>query len=367
MKQFLAFVQKEFYHILRDRRTMLILLGMPIVLIILFGFALSTEVRNIRVAVLDSDLDNIARQIVQRLEANEFFTISEYIDQSSDIERVFRQGNIDIVIAFSPDFSGELFAPDGSQIQIVVDASDANMAQSYAAYTSGVIAQHFQELMPESSSGGIVPNVILLYNPLLKSSYNFVPGIMGLILILICAMMTSIAIVREKEMGTMEVLLVSPIKPIYIIMAKMSPYFVLSCVNLITILLLSVFLLKVPVAGSLIVLAFVSLLYIFIALALGLLISTLAEKQIVALMFSAMLLLVPTMLLSGMAFPIESMPKLLQIISNVFPPTWYISAVRKLMIAGLPITSTLKEICILLIMAVILINVSLKKFKTRLE
>lgn len=367
MKEFRAFIKKEFYHILRDRRTMLILLGMPIVLIILFGFALSTEVRNIRIAILAPEPDNTTRQIVQRLEANEFFTVSQYINQSTDIEKVFRHGDIDIVVAFSQDFSGELFAPEGSQIQIVVDASDANMAQSYATYTASVIAQHFQELRPEDSARGIVPNVILLYNPLLKSSYNFVPGIMGLILILICAMMTSIAIVREKEMGTMEVLLVSPIKPIYIILAKMSPYFVLSCINLITILVLSVFVLKVPVAGSLAGLAFVSLLYIFIALALGLLISTIAERQIVALMFSAMLLLVPTMLLSGMAFPIESMPKLLQIISNIFPPTWYISAVRKLMIAGLPVTSTLKEIGILLFMAVVLITVSLKKFKTRLE
>lgn len=367
MKEFKAFVQKEFYHILRDRWTMLILLAMPIVLIILFGFALSTEVRNIRVAILSSEPDNTVRQIVQRMDANEFFTVSQYLNQASDIEAVFRSGEIDIVLAFSQDFSEEMFAPEGSKIQIVVDASDANMAQSYAAYTSSVIAQHFRELMPDNTAKGIVPNVILLYNPQLKSSYNFVPGIMGLILMLICAMMTSIAIVREKETGTMEVLLVSPIKPIYIILAKMVPYFTLSCINWITILLLSVFLLKVPVVGSLFGLAFISLLYIFIALALGLLISTVAERQIIALMFSAMTLLVPTMLLSGMAFPIESMPKILQWISTILPPRWYIAAVRKLMIAGLPISSALKEIIILLSMAIVLITVSLKKFKIRLE
>ena len=367
MKEFRAFVRKEFYHILRDRRTMLILLGIPIVLIILFGFALSTEVRNINVAVLSPEPDNTARQIVQRLEANEFFTVSQYLEQSSDIEKAFRADDIDIVVAFNTHFSEEMFTPEGSQIQIVVDAGDANMAQSYAAYTSSVIAQHYRELMPENTAKGIVPNVILLYNPQLKSSYNFVPGIMGLILMLICAMMTSIAIVREKEMGTMEVLLVSPIKPIYIILAKMVPYFTLSCVNWITILLLSVFLLKVPVAGSLVGLAFISLLYIFIALALGLLISTVAKLQIIALMFSAMTLMLPTMLLSGMAFPIEGMPDILQWFSHILPPRWYIAAIRKLMIAGLPISSAWKEIGILTCMAIVLVTVSLKKFKIRLE
>ncbi|MDR0371067.1 MAG: ABC transporter permease, partial [Prevotellaceae bacterium] len=335
--------------------------------IILFGFALSTEVRNIRVAVLAPEPDNMVRQIIQRLEANEFFTISQYLDQPNDIEKVFRRGKIDLVVAFGQDFSGELFTPDGSQIQIVVDASDANMAQSYATYTSSVIAQFFRETTPLNAANGVTPNVLLLYNPLLKSSYNFVPGIMGLILMLICAMMTSIAIVREKETGTMEVLLVSPVKPIYIILAKMLPYFALSCINLITILLLSVFLLKVPVVGSLVALAFVSLLYIFIALALGLLVSTIATRQIIALMFSAMLLLVPTMLLSGMAFPIENMPDILQAISTILPQRWYISAIRKLMIAGLPVTSALKEIGILVLMGTILVTVSLKKFKTRLE
>lgn len=336
-------------------------------MIILFGFALTTEVRNINVAILSPEPDNTVNQIANRLNASEFFTVCTYIEKPDDIDRVFREENMDVVVAFEQHFSDNLFAPEGSQIQIIVDASDANMAQSFATYTASVISDFYQEYMPESAARGIEPNVILLYNPQMKSSYNFVPGIMGLILMLICAMMTSIAIVREKETGTMEVLLVSPVRPIYIIMAKMIPYFVISCVNLITILLLSVFVLKVPVAGNLLALTLVSLLYIFTTLALGLLVSTVAQQQIVAMLFSAMLLMVPTILLSGMVFPIESMPWILQVISNILPPRWYIDAVRKLMIEGLPIVYALKEIIILAAMAIVLITVSLKKFNNRLE
>lgn len=367
MKEFQAFIRKEFYHILRDRRTMLILLGMPVVLIILFGFALSTEVRNINIAILSSGPDHTVRQIAQRLDASEYFTIIGYLDTPSDIDRVMRSSEADAVLVFGQDFSNHIFTPDGAQIQIVADASNTNMAQSYEAYISAVIGQYFQEQMPEGNMAGITPNVIMLYNPQMKSSYNFVPGIMGLILMLICAMMTSIAIVREKETGTMEVLLVSPVKPIYIILSKMTPYFVLSCINLLTILLLAIFVLKVPVEGSMVALIFVSLVYIFTSLALGLLISTVAERQIIAMMVSAMLLMVPTMLLSGMLFPIESMPKLLQFLSNILPATWYISAVRKLMIAGLPAMSALKETIILVGMAIVLLTISMKKFKNRLE
>jgi ABC-2 type transport system permease protein len=340
---------------------------MPIIMIILFGFALTTEVRNINIAIFAPKPDNMVMQIIDKLNANEHFTICKYLDKSEDIDCLFKTQKADIIVAFEENFSNNIYSPEGSQMQIIVDAGDANMAQSYMTYTSSIILQYYNELMPQDNSIGITPNVILLYNPQMKSSYNFVPGIMGLILMLICAMMTSIAIVKEKETGTMEVLLVSPIRPIYIILAKMIPYFTLSCINLITILLLSIFVLKVPVAGSIFALALVSLLYIFTTLALGLLVSTVAKQQVIAMLFSAMLLMVPTILLSGMVFPIESMPKILRAISCILPPRWYIAAIRKLMIQGLPITFALKETAILALMAFTLITVSFKKFKNKLE
>ena len=368
MKQFRAFIKKEFTHIMRDRRTMLILLAMPIVLIVLFGFALSTEVRNINVSMLAPENGDMVRQIAGRLDDSEYFTVRGWLDSPDDIDRVFRRGESDIVVAFGQGFSGDIFSPEGSQLQIVINAGDANMAQSFATYAGAVISQFYEELTADlAGPQGVIPDVALLYNPQMKSAYNFVPGILGLILMLICAMMTSIAIVREKETGSMEVLLVSPIRPIYIILAKMLPYFTISCINLVTIFTLSIFVLRVPVAGSFAALAAVSLIYIFTTLALGLLISTVAKMQIVAMLFSAMFLMVPTILLSGMVFPIESMPGILRGISVLLPPTWYISAVRKLMIQGLPVAYALREIVILSLMAATIITVSLLKFKNRLE
>ena len=367
MREFGAFVKKEFYHILRDKRTMLIVLVMPVVLIILFGFALSTEVRNVNIAILSPSSDPTVRQIAERLDASEYFTVTQWLDRPEEIDEVMKSGEVQLVVAFGQNFSGGMLSPDGSQMQLIVDASDANMAQSYTSYASGIIAAFGNEMASGGTESGILTQVQFLYNPQMKSAYNFVPGIMGLIMMLICAMMTSISIVREKETGTMEVLLVSPVRPIYIVVSKMVPYFVLSCINLATILLLSFFVLGVPVAGSLAALWLVSLIYIIANLSLGLLISTMAQQQVIALMFSGLLLMMPTMLLSGMVFPIESMPWPLRGISCILPARWYITAVRKLMIQGLPMIYAWKEIVILASMAVVLIGASLKKLNNRLE
>ena len=362
MKQFIAFVRKEFFHIFRDRRTMLILLGMPVVQIILFGFAISTEVKNVRVAVLDPNNDVMTRHIVDRINASEYF-----IHSPQEVEKAFREGDTDLAIVFGTQFADRLYAGD-AEIQLITDATDPNMATTQVNYATGIIASVQQEMMPAGVSvPTIVPDVKLLYNPQMKSTYNFVPGVMGLILMLICAMMTSISIVREKETGTMEILLVSPVRPLFVILSKAVPYFVLSFINLITILLLSVYVLHVPVAGSLFWLIVVSLLFIFVSLALGLLISSVTRTQVAAMLASGLILMMPTMILSGMIFPIESMPLVLQVISDVLPARWYIQAVRKLMIEGVDVAFVVKEIIILAFMAIVLITISFKKFKNRLE
>ena len=367
MKQFFAFVRKEFYHIFRDRRTMLILLGMPVVQIILFGFAISTEVKNVRVVVLDPSNDVMTRRIVDRIGASEYFRMERMIHSPEELEAIFRGGDADLAIVFSTRFADGIYSGD-SQIQLVSDATDPNMATTRTNYAAGIIASVQQEMLPPGVSvATIVPDVKLLYNPQMKSTYNFVPGVMGLILMLICAMMTSISIVREKETGTMEILLVSPVKPLFVILSKAVPYFVLSFINLVTILLLSVYVLHVPVAGSLFWLITVSLLFIFVSLALGLLISSVTRSQVAAMLASGLILMMPTMILSGMIFPIESMPLVLQIISDILPARWYIQAVRKLMIEGVDITLVLKEVGILALMAAVLITISFKKFKNRLE
>ena len=366
MKQFIAFVKKEFYHIFRDRRTMLILLGMPVVQIILFGFAISTEVKNVRLAVLDPSNDVVTRKIIDRLDASEYFTVTTRFHSPQEMETAFRKNKIDMAIVFGERFADGLYTGD-ARVQLIVDATDPNMSTSQSNYAASIVSSAGQEMLPPNVFvSRLTPDVKLLYNPQMKSAYNFVPGVMGLILMLICAMMTSISIVREKETGTMEVLLVSPVRPLFIVLAKAVPYCGLSFVNL-TILLLSVFVLDVPVVGSLFWLVMVSLLFIFVSLALGLLISSVTSTQVAAMLASGMILMMPTMVLSGMIFPVESMPVILRAISDIIPARWYIQAVRKLMIEGVPVVLVLKEIGILLLMAVVLITISIRKFKYRLE
>lgn len=340
----------------------MILLGMPVLQIILFGFAITTELNHSRVAVLDPSKDAVTTRITERIDENRYFSVVKELSSASDIETVFRHDEADIVVAFTPDFDANLSTGEAG-IQLVVDATDPNTGNMMAGYVQGIVGQALQS----GTQSSPIVQTHLLFNPQMKNAYNFVPGVMGLILMLICAMMTSISIVREKETGTMEVLLVSPIRPIFIILAKAVPYLVLSCVNLATILLLSVYVLHVPVEGSLWTLSFLSLLLIAVALSLGLLISCVVQNQVAAMIVSGMGLMMPVMLLSGMIFPIESMPAVLQWISNIIPARWYIQAVKKVMIEGLGMAAVWHEALILSGMAALLIGLSLKKFKERLE
>ena len=355
MKQFISFVRKEFYHIFRDARTTMILLLMPVILIILFGYAITTEIKRVPIAIFDQSRDELTLKMADRLNASEYFELYTTVDSYEDAGALFRQGKVHVIVVFPPQYASTADA----QVQVLADATDPNEATQLIAYCSAIIAE---QLKGESAveSKAVTPVTTLLYNPQMKGAYNFVPGVMGLILILICAMMTSIGIVKEKEMGTMEVLLVSPLKPIYIILAKAIPYLLLSMVNIATILLLSYFLLDVPIKGSLLLLVFVSI------LCLGLLISTVADTQQAAMLISGIALMLPIMLLSGMMFPIENMPDILRWFSHIVPAKWYIIAVKDVMIKGLPAVSILKEIGILSFMAVVLVFLSVKRFKIRL-
>ena len=347
MRQFIAFVIKETKHILRDKRTMLILFGMPVVMMLLFGFAITTDVKNVRTVVVTSELSPRTQQTVERLAQSEYFMITQTVNTPQEAEQLIRSQKADMALVFAP----------GRGIQMMVDGSDPNMAQQWTTYAQQTIANASRSTIHSQ----------LLYNPQMRSAYNFVPAIMGMLLMLICAMMTSISIVREKEKGTMEVLLVSPVKPLMVIIAKAVPYLMLAFGILITILLMARFVLGVPLAGSLLWILAVSTLYILLALSLGLLISSVAQTQLVALLLSAMVLLMPVVMLSGMLFPVESMPQVLQWLAAVVPPRYYITAMRKLMIMGVGIGEVTREVAVLAAMTVVLLAVALKKFNVRLE
>jgi len=357
---FLSFVIKEAKHILRDKRTMLILFGMPVVMMLLFGFAITTDVKNVRTVVVTSQMDHQTQQAVERLAQSEYFTITATVGTPRQAERLIRSQQADMAVVFASDFASRK-----SGLQLIVDGSDPNMAQQWTTYAQQTILS--EELRVNKPSSLFTLHSSLLYNPQMKSAYNFVPAIMGMLLMLICAMMTSISIVREKERGTMEVLLVSPVRPLIVIIAKAVPYLVLAFAILIVILMMARYVLGVPLAGSLFWIVAISTLYILLALSLGLLISNVAQTQLVALLLSAMVLLMPVVMLSGMMFPVESMPQVLQWIAAVVPPRYYIDAMRKLMIMGVGIGEVMKEVAVLAAMTALLLTVALKKFRTRLE
>lgn len=367
MKQFMSFIQKEFYHIFRDRRTLFILLVMPIVLLVLFGYAITTEIKKAPLAVVDYSRDAVTQKMIQRLAASEYFDLYSQVESEAELQTLFRKDKARIAVVFPAGFAGST----DSQIQILADATDPNEATQLTSYAASIIQTEWLEYSTDremqSTAVGINPIVHLLYNPLMKGAYNFVPGVMGLILMLICALMTSVGIVKEKETGTMEILLVSPLKPIYIILAKAVPYLILSIVNVVTILLLSYFLLDVPIVGNVFLLISISVLYAIVSLCLGLFISTITDTQQAAMLISAVLLMLPVILLSGMVFPIENMPLLLQWLSNIVPAKWYITAVKYVMIKGMPLAGIWKEIGILVLMALVMIALSVKRFKIRMD
>ena len=352
MKQFISFIIKEAKHIVRDKRTMLILFGMPIIMMLLFGYAVRNDVRNVRTVIVMSNTDYVTQQAVDRLSASEYFTMTQVVATPAEAEQAIRDQKADLAIVFGKDY-----ASGHSDLQFIVDGADPNMAQQWTQYANAVIT---------NPNNGLV-DTKLLYNPQMKSAYNFVPAIMGTLLMLVCAMMTSISIVREKERGTMEVLLVSPVRPILIVIAKVIPYLVLAFIILIVILLMANSLLGVPLQGSVFWIFVISTIYILLALSLGLLVSNIAKTQLVALLLSAMVLLMPIVMLSGMFFPIESMPKVLQYVSAIIPTRYYTSAMRKLMIMGVGVRQVMHEMMVLICMLIGLLGLSFAMFNKRLE
>mgnify|MGYP002757867171 FL=1 len=367
MKQFLSFVRKEFYHVFRDKKTLLMLFGLPIVLIVLFGFAVTNEIKNAKIVICDYAKDQATQQIINKLEVGNQFKITKTIMSHTEIENAFKKENIKLAIIFPANFNKDLLHLNKAQVQIIADASDPNTANTLTNYATAIIMDYQQELMKNNTVPlRIVSEIRMLYNPELKGATNFVPGIMALVLLLVCVLMTAVSIVREKETGTMEILLVSPISPFLVIISKAIPYFFLSLINLSVILILSVTLLEMPINGSLWLLIAESTLLIICALSLGLLISNNTQSQQSAMLISMMGMLVPTMLFTGFMFPIENMPVPLQVITNIVPSKWYYIIVKSIMIKGLGFSAIWKETLILFGTTCLLLLVSLKTFKNRL-
>lgn len=366
MKQFLSFIRKEFLHILRDPRSLLILLVMPQIMVLLPGQIVKNEVKDIRLAVLDHSHDDLTRRLTDRLYANDYFVEMGEVATEAEAADLFKKGKIDLVVVFGPDFADRLCHGGDASIQILSDGSEPNQASVRVAYAQQVVAASQQELAALTPQPyNIRVNARMLFNPQQRSEMNFVPGIVGMVVLLICCMMMSIAIVRERETGTMEILLASPLPSIVIVLAKIVPYLLISLIDLVAILLLDYYVMHFPLEGAVALYVFISIIYIFLSLMLGLLISSLVSTQLAAMLIS-LLLIVPTLYLSGMLYPVESMPEAAQVISNVLPTKWFISASRKIMVEGVGVQYVATEIRILMVQGLVLMLLAWKAFKTRL-
>lgn len=342
------FIYKETLHVLRDKRMLFVVLAIPIVQMLLFGFAISTEVTNINVAVTYERYDEDVRQAIDRMASNPYVTLKGVVD-ATEVYSTLQRGSADAVVVFS----------DSGDAQIVADASNPNIAQSSTAYLRAMITGN--------ASDGLPLDTHYLYNPQLKSSYNFAPGIMGMLFLLVCALMTAVSVVREKETGTMELLLVSPVKPIQIIISKMVPFFALSCVDLALMLGIAYWLLEVPMTAGILPIILFSLIYILLSLGFGLLVSTISKNQIMAMLICGMVMIMPVVMLSGLIFPVDNLPVVLKQLSCIVPARWYIDAMRKLMVEGLGINMVLDDLAILTAMTIVIMVVAIRNFKIRLS
>ena len=366
MKRFLGFVIKEFYHIFRDYRTLAILFGIPAVQLLLFGYVITNEIKDARIAILDQSKDVITRRISDKVLSSGYFILEKNLRSYQEIEEVFRKGNIKLVMIFGSDFSKNLDKTGSAKVQIIGDASDPNTANILVNYIQGILSNYLISLNAEKIPMQIVPEVRMMYNGEMKGVYMFVPGLMAMLLMLISALMTSLSITREKELGTMELLLVSPLKPIQIIIGKVFPYVFLAFADACIIIILGNTVFGVPVVGSVFLLLLESLLFICMALSLGILISTITNSQQIAMMISLVALMLPTILLSGFIFPVENMPLLLQWFCHVMPPKYYITIIKSIMLQGNGFSYIAFETAILAGFTLFFVLLSVKKFKVRL-
>jgi ABC-2 type transport system permease protein len=355
MQSFFGFVRKEFYHIARDRRTLLILFGMPLIQLLLFGYAIRNEVQDVRLAIVD-------------LVATGYFSATLSLDEAAQIDDAFERGAVREVLVFEPNFAQQLAQEGRAAVQIITDGTDPNTARIMRSYTTAVL-QDVQRDLSGGAPGGvrIEPVVRMRFNPTLESVNLFVPGLIAVILMLVSTLMTSITITREKETGTMEVLLVSPLRPVQIIIGKVIPYFALAFANVITILAVAWWVFEVPIRGSLLLLLAESMLFAVAALALGVFISTRVATQQAAMMIALAGLLLPTIILSGFIFPIESMPWPLQWLSHIVPAKWFLVIVKGIMLKGIGLTVLWKETLVLTGMTVLFVGASIKNLNIRLE
>lgn len=363
-----AIARKEFLHVLRDPRSLTVAILMPIMMIILYGYAIDMEMKNLRVAVMDLDQSAQSRSFVNDMISSKFIAASYGVSSRAEIEQSFKRAEYHAVLVIPAGYAESLASNTITTIQLLIDGADGTTAAVVDNYLNALVGRANRELAVETIGDNRPPiesRTRVLFNPELVSAHFVVPGLVAVVLIMICALLTSIAIAREKETGTMEQMLTSPVHPAQIIVGKVIPYLVIAAVDATIILMIGRLVFHVPMFGSWLVLGVYSLLYLAVALSIGLLISSVVDTQQVAMMLALMATMLPTLMLSGFIFPISSMPAPLQVVSQFIPATHYLQIIRGVMLKGeswFPLQAG-----VLCVMTAILLLMAIRKFKTRLE
>lgn len=364
MKELRMILKKEFIHIIRDKITLALVLAMPIALVLLFGFTISTDIRNAKISVLDQAKDSQSKLLVDKITASRYFQVVAYPENEVEIDNDFKNKGIKLAIIIPPHFEDKLSKEHTANLQVINDVSDLNVASILNNYVRAVVQGYTEEYNQDSQAGFDITTK-MLYNPESNSVYMFVPGIITLIMVLVTALMSSITLAREKETGTMRMLLITPVKKIHIIIGKVIPYMAISFIGTIAILIISVTVFKMPINGSLLMLLILCIIFMLTSASFGLLISSISQTQVDAMMITMMGLFLPTVLLSGFLFPLNSMPMVFQVLANVFPAKWFILAIKDVMIKGSGIFDIWMYLLILLVMAVVFIIFSLTRLDKR--
>lgn len=364
MKELRMILKKEFIHIIRDKITLALVLAMPIALVLLFGFTISTDIRNAKISVLDQSMDTQSKRLIDQMTASGYFQVVSYPSSEGEIDNDFKNKNIKFALIIPPNFEESLSKEHTAILQVINDVSDLNIASILNNYIR-VVVQNFTEDYNQNSQAGFEISTKMLYNPESNSVYMFVPGIITLIMVLVTALMSSITLAREKETGTMRMLLITPVNKIFIIIGKVIPYMLISFIGTIAILLISVTVFKMPINGSLLMLLFLCIIFMMTAASFGLLISSVSQTQVDAMMITMMGLFLPTVLLSGFLFPLNSMPMVFQVLANIFPAKWFILAIKDVMIKGSGFLDIWFYLLILFVMAIVFIIFSLTRLDKR--
>jgi ABC-2 type transport system permease protein len=361
-----GFIVKEFHHILRDRQTLFILLFLPLAQVILFGFALRTDVRGVRLAIVDPAPDASTLALRNRFAATDLFRVVEVLPSSDALARSFAAGRVDQAVVLRPGFARALARGEGAPVMVITDATDPNTGATMQAYATAVVQAYERGLREGGGAVRIDAAVRMRFNPTLASVNLFIPGLIALVLTVVSALMSAISLSREKERGTLEILLVSPLKAWQIILGKVLPYLVLGFANVLTVLAAAWFVFRVPLRGSLLLLLAECLLFIVTSLALGVLIAAVTSSQRTAMMGALLGLMMPTTILSGMIFPITSMPGWLQPLTSAIPGTWFILISRGIMLKGVGLGHLWQETLVLAGMTLVLLAVAVRRFTMRL-